>query len=60
MKTITIKKTANTDMTPDAYTVYVGTIKIFGNLTAKEAHEIAQELTSDGKAAVAEMMEMNF
>jgi hypothetical protein len=57
---ITIKKTANTDMTPDAYTVYAGTIKIAGNVTAKEAREIAQDLTRPAAEAYAEIMEMTF
>lgn len=41
-KEIEIKKTASTDMTPDAYSVYVGGIRIAGNRTAKEARNIAE------------------
>lgn len=44
-KEIEIRKTANTDMTPDAYSVYVDGKNIAGGCTASEARKIADGLT---------------
>jgi len=44
-KEIEIKRTANTDMTPEAYSVYAGGKLIAGNKTATEARKIADGLT---------------
>jgi len=59
-KEITIKKTGNTDMSPNAYTVYAGTIKIAGSCTGNEARKIAEDLTHSPTEHISEMMDLSW
>jgi hypothetical protein len=54
---IEIRKTANTDMTPVAYTVYVGGIRVSPEMALKDARELAESLTQPISKHMTAMME---
>ncbi len=59
-KEIEIRKTGNDELTDRIYTVYVGSVKIAGGCTGREAREVAEGLTKPLSDHVAEMMDLNW
>lgn len=59
-KEIRVRRTGEVSITPNAYTVYAGTIKIAGGCTASEARKIVEDLTHPTAEHIIEMMDLTW